>query len=95
MQNLKFLTGLVCGGWCAVMATDTTAPGYWLNWRFLLCAIWITAAMIFSALVIWKYEGRNHLDEDRRKKGSSWATCSESINPIWLLAFRIVDFCTL
>lgn len=87
------------------MATDTTAPSYWLNWRFLLCAIWITASMIFSALIIWRYEGQNasrsRANGDQREaagglnKGDSWATCSRSIRPIWLLVFRIVAFCAL
>ncbi|XP_057810995.1 uncharacterized protein LOC131025302 [Salvia miltiorrhiza] len=81
------------------MATDTTAPSYWLNWRFLLCAIWIVVTMIAAALIIWRYEGRGssrgRASGGRRNKGASWATCSRSIHPVWLLGFRIVAFCAL
>ncbi|XP_011071106.1 uncharacterized protein LOC105156620 [Sesamum indicum] len=84
------------------MTADTTAPSYWLNWRFLLCAIWILVAMVLSVLVIWRYEGhnksRNRLSGDQQEaarglyKGEAWRTCSQSIHPIWLLAYRIVAF---
>ncbi|KAG6398789.1 hypothetical protein SASPL_140259 [Salvia splendens] len=81
------------------MATDTTALSYWLNWRFLLCAIGIVVAMIVAALVIWRYEGRrppsSRRSGDQRNKGASWATSSSSIHPVWLLGYRIVAFCTL
>lgn len=81
------------------MATDTTAPSYWLNWRFLLCAIWIVVTMIVAALIIWRYEGRSpprsRASGDHRNKGASWATSSSSIHPVCLLAFRIVAFCTM
>ncbi|KAL1539349.1 hypothetical protein AAHA92_27978 [Salvia divinorum] len=81
------------------MATDTTNPSYWLNWRFLLCAIWIAVTMIVAALIIWRYEGRSlprsRASGDWRNKGASWATSSSSIHPVWLLGFRIVAFCTL
>ncbi|KAL0327270.1 UNVERIFIED_CONTAM: hypothetical protein Sangu_1805000 [Sesamum angustifolium] len=87
------------------MTADTTAPSYWLNWRFLLCAIWILMAMVLSALVIWRYEGHNKSrsrptgDQGEAARGSykseGWRTCSQSIHPIWLLAYRIVAFCAL
>ncbi|KAL6505531.1 hypothetical protein OROHE_022910 [Orobanche hederae] len=87
------------------MTVDTTAPNYWLNWRFLLCAVWILVAMVFAALVIWKYEGynksKNRTNRNPGKttrclyKGQAWGTCRESIRPVWLLAFRVVAFCTM
>lgn len=83
------------------MTTDSTAPSYWLNWRFLLCAIWITAAMIFAAFVIWRYEGRKASRPRASSaagglnKGESWGTCSKSIHPIWLLVFRVFAFCSM
>ncbi|KAI3931313.1 hypothetical protein MKX01_040230 [Papaver californicum] len=33
-------------------ATDTLA--YWLNWRFLLCAIIVLTPMVFAAYIIWR-----------------------------------------
>ncbi|KAL9149607.1 hypothetical protein ABFS82_12G118800 [Erythranthe guttata] len=87
------------------MTADTTLPSYWLNWRFLLCAIWIFVAIVFSALVIWRYEGRNKsrnrqsVDEREAEvclyEDEVWGTCSKSVHPIWLLAYRIVAFSVL
>ncbi|KAL3636361.1 hypothetical protein CASFOL_020908 [Castilleja foliolosa] len=79
------------------MTPDTTAPSYWLNWRFLLCAIWILLAMVFASLTLWKYEGHNK-SKNRATclyKGQSWGTCSKSIRPVWLLVYRVFAFCTM
>ncbi|KAL0372375.1 UNVERIFIED_CONTAM: hypothetical protein Scaly_0919100 [Sesamum calycinum] len=102
---MRSLTGLFNSTWWPVMTADTTAPSYWLNWRFLLCAIWILMAMVLSALVVWRYEGHNKSrsrptgDQGEAARGSykseAWRTCSQSIHPIWLLAYRIVAFCAL
>ncbi|KZV17816.1 hypothetical protein F511_01625 [Dorcoceras hygrometricum] len=98
LYNLAWL------GW-PVMTPDTTAPSYWLNWRFVLCAIWILIAMVCAALVIWRYEGtrnsKNRTSGESQEaagcsyKGEAWGTCLKTIHPIWLLAYRIVAFCSM
>ncbi|KAG8366100.1 hypothetical protein BUALT_Bualt17G0040800 [Buddleja alternifolia] len=87
------------------MTADSTDPSYWLNWRFLLCAIWVLVGIVIAALLIWRYEGRN---KSRNKpngneeeaagclyKNEPWETCWKWIHPIWLLSYRIVAFSAL
>ncbi|KAL6571842.1 hypothetical protein OROHE_002711 [Orobanche hederae] len=91
--------------WWPVMTADTTNPSYWFNWRFLLCALWVIVAMVFSALLIWKHEGRmisrNRSSGDHQEaagclfKDEIWVTCSKSVHPVWLLAYRIIAFSAL
>ncbi|CAA0814127.1 Unknown protein [Striga hermonthica] len=85
------------------MAADSTAPGYWLNWKFLVCAAWVLIAMVFSALLIWRHEGsRKRSGGESQHEASGclyedevWSTCSRSVHPISLLAYRIIAFCAL
>ncbi|XP_047957757.1 uncharacterized protein LOC125203455 isoform X2 [Salvia hispanica] len=84
-----------------VMVDDTTAPSYWLNWRFLLCALWILLAMLFSAFLIWRHEGHRESGGDQQEAAGDlywdevWGTCWKSIHPIWLLAYRLLAFSLL
>lgn len=87
------------------MTIDTTTLSYWLNWRFLICAILILAAMVVSLLLIWKYDGssksRSHRRENGQKKAAFldkddvWKTSYKAIHPNWLLAYRLIAFSLL
>ncbi|CAO2829275.1 unnamed protein product [Amaranthus hypochondriacus] len=87
------------------MDPDTTNPSYWLNWRFLICALYVLTTMVLAGLLIWKYEGRKKVDDERREDGlvpvgalhkdDVWKTCLKSIHPAILLAFRIFAFVLL
>ncbi|XP_044983657.1 uncharacterized protein LOC123450520 [Hordeum vulgare subsp. vulgare] len=90
------------------MVMDTTDPGYWLNWRFVLCATWVYSCMALACYLIWKYEGPsspagNDEGVDREEAwpriglgvvylDDCWKLCLDEIHPAWLLAFRLVSF---
>lgn len=102
---MSFLTGHSSHTWQPVMTADTTNSKYWLNWRFLLCAIWILLAILGAAFIIWRYEGckRSNSPErgNRRErvgtlyKDEAWTTCCKKIHPLWLLAYRVIGFVIL
>ncbi|XP_052205911.1 uncharacterized protein LOC127810449 [Diospyros lotus] len=84
------------------MTTDTTDPSYWLNWRFFLCALWLLAAMVASAIIAWKFEGSRKSKDKRRGnlqdtvgavyKDEAWRTSLKVFRPAWLLAYRVIAF---
>ncbi|KAJ1687423.1 hypothetical protein LUZ63_018813 [Rhynchospora breviuscula] len=75
------------------MSTDTNTLQYWINWRFLLCVVWVLCPMVAAAVLICKYEGPSHgpgvgvvySDE-------SWRPCFKHLNPAWLLVYRLLSF---
>ncbi|XP_038999632.1 uncharacterized protein LOC120125222 isoform X1 [Hibiscus syriacus] len=97
---LSFLSGSSTHTWQPVMAADTATVSYWLNWRFTLCALFIFTTMVVSAVIIWKFEGRKRSEDGDNNKEApgilyedeAWNTCLRSINPAWLLCFRLFAF---
>ncbi|KGN62302.1 uncharacterized protein LOC101209375 isoform X2 [Cucumis sativus] len=87
------------------MTTDTNTLSYWLNWRFFLCALFLSTVMIVAALLIWKYEGSKRSksgsrDDSQVSVGSLyedelWRTCLKEIHPLCLLAYRMLAFALL
>lgn len=88
--------------WEPTMAVGTTSSSYWLNWRVLLCSIWILACMIVASILIWRYEGHCSRPQSSEKEregllydDEAWRPCLKEIHPAWLLAFRLVSFFVL
>ncbi|XP_039040367.1 uncharacterized protein LOC120178641 isoform X2 [Hibiscus syriacus] len=87
------------------MTANTTTPGYWFNWRVLLCALWVLFTAIVSLIMIWKCEGLRKPNQDGEEtqqdtEGSlhedeTWRPCLKGIHPAWLMAFRLVAFFVL
>ncbi|KAL5544185.1 hypothetical protein UlMin_007969 [Ulmus minor] len=102
---MSVLTGSSGSSWHPVMTGDTTAPGYWLNWRVMICAIWLLISMILALFLVLKFEGfRNSRRFNRETQeettsvlyeDETWKPCLKTIHPAWLLAFRVVAFFVL
>ncbi|KAK6920693.1 hypothetical protein RJ641_014371 [Dillenia turbinata] len=103
-DSLSFLTGSKKNSWQPAMAANTANPSYWLNWRVLLCAIWVLVSMVSAAICILKNEGnrgsRPQNSENEKAEGflyenETWRPCLKEIHPAWLLAFRVICFFVL
>ncbi|XP_052177033.1 uncharacterized protein LOC127791220 [Diospyros lotus] len=105
---MSFLSGSSRNSWQPIMTGNTTTPSYWLNWRVLLCAIWVLMSMVFASCLISKYENRARdsgngdggAEEEEEPAGilyedEVWKPCLKGIHPAWLLAFRVLAFFTL
>ncbi|XP_019093124.1 PREDICTED: uncharacterized protein LOC104750889 isoform X1 [Camelina sativa] len=53
----SFITGSTEHTWQPTMSSETNIPSYWLNWRFFLCAIFVSTSLFLSSFLIWRYEG--------------------------------------
>ncbi|GMQ10091.1 LOW QUALITY PROTEIN: hypothetical protein CsSME_00053232 [Camellia sinensis var. sinensis] len=102
---MAFLTGSSGNSWQPVMTADTTTPSYWLNWRVMLCIIWVLLSLIITSLLISKYEGprkSRHRNRESQEEPAGllyedevWKPCLKGIHPAWLLAFRVAAFFVL
>ncbi|PIN20260.1 hypothetical protein CDL12_07052 [Handroanthus impetiginosus] len=105
MSFLTFITGST-KSWQPAMTVNTTTASYWLNWRVLLCCIWVLMSMVFASVLITKNECRRNPEEgsaenQRREppgilyEDELWKPCLTSIHPGWLLLFRVFAFLVL
>ncbi|KAL3526406.1 hypothetical protein ACH5RR_011062 [Cinchona calisaya] len=85
-----------------LVTEDSTTLSYWLNWRFLLCAIWVLTPMLAALFLIWKYERPSkHSESDRggkhnqRWNDDAWRPCLKGIPPSILMGYRVIAFCLL
>nr|AGV54584.1 hypothetical protein [Phaseolus vulgaris] len=103
---MRFVTGSPKGTWQPIITSDTTTQSYWLNWRVLVCVIWVLLSAIFSSLIILKYEvsrkATGNDDKEEKKETLStlyedeiWRPCLKGIHPVWLLGFRVFAFVVL
>ncbi|XP_020231191.1 uncharacterized protein LOC109811771 isoform X2 [Cajanus cajan] len=103
---MSFLTDPHKDSWQPIMTAKTNQQSYWLNWRVLLCAIWILVSLILSSLLIWKYEslrkparsGSRDTQEETSAtlyEDETWRPCLKGVHPAWLMAFRVVAFIVL
>ncbi|KAH6770646.1 UDP-N-acetylglucosamine-N-acetylmuramyl-pyrophosphoryl-undecaprenol N-acetylglucosamine protein [Perilla frutescens var. hirtella] len=104
MSFLTFITGST-KSWQPAMTVNTTTAAYWLNWRVMLCSIWVLMSMVFASVYISKHECRRNSQENAENQQREppgilyedevWRPCLRSIHPGWLLAFRVFAFLLL
>lgn len=102
---MSFLTGSPKSTWLPIMTGDTTTSSYWLNWRVLICSIWVLISMTLALVLVWKFEGFQKSKRDSREtqkdmpgvlyEDETWRPCLKEIHPAWLLAFRLIAFMVL
>ncbi|KAH0462457.1 hypothetical protein IEQ34_010032 [Dendrobium chrysotoxum] len=84
------------------MVSNTMDRSYWINWRFVLCAIWVLSSMAGASILVWKYEGSKpdgtvggevqHRNMGALYEDEAWRPCLSTIHPVWLLLFRVFAF---
>nr|GLL38441.1 uncharacterized protein LOC109178280 [Ipomoea trifida] len=85
--------------------TDTTVLSYWLNWRVFMCSLLLVLSVFIAFVLLWKYEYSADEDDDSASDSKAecwhlwfneaWRPCAKEVNPIWLMAFRLVSFSLL
>ncbi|CAL1405223.1 unnamed protein product [Linum trigynum] len=84
----------------------TAAASNWLNWRFLLCVVWVLVSMNIAVLLIWRRKKKNGDEqpadhdgkiggEEEISRNQAWKPCLKWVHPAWLLAFRLCAFSVL
>lgn len=107
---MDIITGSSKSSWQPEMTRNTTTPGYWLNWRVLICSIWILGSLVLTFFIISRYEGprgpKRNRGETRTQEENNegvgvlyedelWKPCVRGIHPAWLLGYRLVAFFVL
>lgn len=89
------------------MTSKTNTAEYWLNWRVLICSVWVLSSVIMAGVLIWKYEGEGSTPAgedggEAREEAvgavyddESWRPCLREIHPAWLLIYRAIAFLVL
>lgn len=91
--------------WQPAMISEMNTFDYWVNWRFLMCAIVVLFPMIVASILIRKYEGSDATKHDNGEtlqettgalyEDECWRPCLKGIHPAWLLGFHILAFSML
>lgn len=103
---MNVLTGSSQTSWHPIMTTDTTTSSYWLNWRVVICALWIISSISVTVFLISRYEGpRNSRSRRVTQKGKTsggvlyedelWKPCLRGVHQVWLLVYRLIAFFVL
>lgn len=93
---MHFSAGPSSNSWQPVVTADSTEAYYWLNWRALLCAVWVLSSMLVASILVWKFEGCSTASHcSALYKDELWWPCVPEIHPVWLLVFRLVAFVAL
>ncbi|CAA6661218.1 unnamed protein product [Spirodela intermedia] len=102
---MRFSTGPSERSWQPVATSKTNTAEYWLNWRVLICSVWVLSSVVMAGILIWKYEGSTPAGEDGGEAreepvgtvydDESWRPCLKEIHPAWLLIYRAIAFLVL
>ncbi|KAJ9140310.1 hypothetical protein P3X46_030972 [Hevea brasiliensis] len=102
---MSFVKGSSQNTWHPAMTANTTLASYWLNWRLLLCTIWVLISITIASILMWKYENFHKAERgsgDNKQEteadlydDETWRPCLKGIHAAWLLVFRVFAFFVL